>query len=50
MGYNFVTQLFPAVQDLNVGIIALAVNFVVLVVVSFAVRAFASPHRVVHSR
>jgi len=97
MGYNFVTQLFPAVvlslgrsnlatregaaagiiagvatvaiigltnatigtlfpalpqwiQDLNVGIIALAVNFVALIVVSFAVRAFASPHRVVHSR
>jgi hypothetical protein len=29
---------------------ALVVNFVVLIAISFAVRAFASPHRVVHSR
>ena len=47
-GVNFHTlPWLPAqVQDLNIGIVALAVNFVVLILVSLAMRLAATPARV----
>jgi solute:Na+ symporter, SSS family len=44
-GANFhaLPWLPPQVQDLNIGIVALAVNFVVLIVVSFATRHAGEP-------
>jgi SSS family solute:Na+ symporter len=44
-GTNFHTLpwLPPQIQDLNIGIVALAVNFVVLIVVSLATRHAAAP-------
>ncbi len=46
-GANFhkLAWLPPPVQDLNIGIVALAVNFIVLIVVSLAMRFSASPAR-----
>ena len=46
-GANFhhVAWLPPQVQDLNIGIVALAVNVIVLVVVGFGMRRAASPAR-----
>jgi solute:Na+ symporter, SSS family len=46
-GANFHTLpwLPPQVQDLNIGIVALAVNFIVLIVVSLAMRLAAAPSR-----
>jgi solute:Na+ symporter, SSS family len=46
-GANFHTLpwLPPQVQDLNIGIVALAVNFIVLIVVSLAMRLAATPAR-----
>jgi solute:Na+ symporter, SSS family len=47
-GANFHTlPWLPAqIQDLNIGIVALAVNFVVLILVSLAMRLAATPARV----
>jgi len=44
-GTNFHTLpwLPPQIQDLNIGIVALAVNFIVLIVVSLATRRAAAP-------
>jgi SSS family solute:Na+ symporter len=44
-GVNFhtLTWLPPEIQDLNIGIVALAVNFIVLIVVSLATRHAAAP-------
>jgi solute:Na+ symporter, SSS family len=44
-GVNFhkLTWLPPEIQDLNIGIVALVLNFIVLLVVSYAMRAFAAP-------
>jgi SSS family solute:Na+ symporter len=46
-GANFhaLPWLPPQVQDLNIGIVALAVNFIVLIVVSLAMRLAAAPSR-----
>lgn len=46
-GVNFhsLSWLPAPVQDLNIGIVALAVNFIVLVVVSLATRLAAEPAR-----
>jgi SSS family solute:Na+ symporter len=46
-GANFhaLAWLPPEIQDLNVGIIALAVNVLVLIVVSLAMRLAAAPAR-----
>jgi SSS family solute:Na+ symporter len=44
-GVNFhkLAWLPPAIQDLNIGIVALVANFIVLIVVSLAMRAYAAP-------
>jgi SSS family solute:Na+ symporter len=44
-GANFhkLAWLPPQIQDLNIGIVALAVNFIVLIVVSLAMRLAAAP-------
>ncbi|HEY7845915.1 MAG TPA: hypothetical protein VID30_19795 [Bradyrhizobium sp.] len=44
-GVNFhkLPWLPAAVQDLNIGIVALAVNFIVLIVVSYATRRAEAP-------
>ncbi|MET4292392.1 SSS family solute:Na+ symporter [Bradyrhizobium sp. LB8.2] len=46
-GVNFhaVSWLPPQIQDLNVGIVALALNFIVLIAVSSATRVTAAPAR-----
>lgn len=44
-GVNFhkLAWLPSAIQDLNIGIVALVANFIVLIVVSLAMRAYAAP-------
>jgi solute:Na+ symporter, SSS family len=44
-GVNFhkLAWLPPAIQDLNIGIVALVLNFTVLIVVSLAMRAYEAP-------
>jgi SSS family solute:Na+ symporter len=41
--FQALSWLPPQVQDLNIGIVALAVNFIVLIVVSLAMRRAAAP-------
>jgi len=43
--FHTLPWLPPEVQDLNIGIVALAVNFLVLIVVSLARRLTAEPAR-----
>jgi SSS family solute:Na+ symporter len=47
-GVNFheMSWLPPQIQDLNIGIVALAVNFIVLIAVSLAMRVTAAPEGV----
>src|SRR5215469_13343549 len=46
MNFHKLAWLPPAIQDLNIGIVALVFNFIVLIVVSYAMRASAAPAHV----